>query len=65
MARVGKWAGTLLAALTLAWAGMAGAAPEKGTAEEAPAVTVQRVRTVEVNPAAEFVGRVEAIQAVD
>jgi len=55
----------LLAAVTLTWSGMAGAAPEKGTAEETPVVTVLKVRTVEVNPAAEFVGRVEAIQAVD
>lgn len=65
IARVGKWAVVLLAALPLVWAGLSGAAKEKGADAELPVVTVLKVPRMEVNPAAEFVGRVEAIQAVD
>jgi RND family efflux transporter MFP subunit len=65
MAGYGKWAGLLLIAAMLAWSGAASAAPAKKDVEETPVVTVLKVHAVEVNPAAEFVGRVEAIQAVD
>lgn len=59
------WGGALLAAALLAGAGPAWAAPKQNGSEQTPAVTVQKVPRVEVNPATEFVGRVEAIQAVD
>ncbi|KMY67470.1 hypothetical protein AAU61_11605 [Desulfocarbo indianensis] len=52
-------------AAALAWAAPAGAAPAKNPDEQAPVVSVLTVRTVEVNPASEFVGRVEAVQTVD
>lgn len=59
------WIGALFAAALLCGAGPAGAAPENGEPAQAPVVTVQKVAQAQVNPAAEFVGRVEAIQAVD
>jgi len=53
----------------LAWAlfsaGPAAAKEKESASGQLPTVTVIQVPEMEVNPAAEFVGRVEAIQAVD
>ena len=65
IAEIKKWAIVLLAALPLAWAASAWAAKENDSKAESPVVTVLKVPSRDVNPASEFVGRVEAIQAVD
>jgi len=54
-----------LLAWALFWAGPAVAKDKGSTPGQLPTVTVIQVPEQEVNPAAEFVGRVEAIQAVD
>ncbi|MCB2227041.1 MAG: efflux RND transporter periplasmic adaptor subunit [Desulfarculaceae bacterium] len=59
----------LAALLGCVWAlaapGLAPARPPAAAKEQMPSVTVIKVPEMEVNPASEFVGRVEAIQAVD
>lgn len=45
--------------------GKAAAKPSSGAPTPAPAVTVAHITAKEVNPPAEFVGRIEAVQAVD
>jgi membrane fusion protein (multidrug efflux system) len=45
--------------------GRAGAAPAQGQKAPPPMVTVEAVTEQEVNPPSDYVGRVEAIQAVD
>lgn len=52
-------------ALATALAAPAAAGPNDRAPEQPPVVTVLAVPEVAVNPAAEFVGRVETIQAVD
>ncbi|MCF8034921.1 MAG: efflux RND transporter periplasmic adaptor subunit [Desulfarculaceae bacterium] len=60
-----RYAAPLVCALALCLASPAAAkGPQKDPAQM-PTVTVLKVPEEEVNPAAEFVGRVEAIQAVD
>jgi len=54
-----------LAALTGAMTDTVHAAPPAGGPERTPVVTVMTVRDRDVNPPLEYVGRVEAIQAVD
>ena len=44
---------------------LAGAAPPQGRNAPPPTVTVEAVSEQEVNPPSDYVGRVEAIQAVD
>lgn len=49
----------------LFFSGMAAAEPDAGVRERPPVVTVAAVVEKEVNPPDEYVGRVEAVQAVD
>ena len=63
--RLSKCAAALLTLLPLLWAGLAWAAQDNGNKAETPVVTVLKVSSQQVNPASEFVGRVEAVQAVD
>ncbi len=65
-----RWAGIGLAVLALTGLlapslGPAQAKEKPSGADQAPTVSVSKVPEMQVNPATEFVGRVEAIQSVD
>lgn len=65
ISKAGKTRLALLAVILLLCSGTALAAPNRKPSREAPVVSVIKVSRVEVNPATEYVGRVEAIQTVD